>query len=283
MKKLIGILAIPLAWAGAGCAAAPVDPEAQARQERLWQAHHDAAVAAARAGRLPEAEKEFLAAIGSITTLPGNQARLVRSLNPLGVLYQAGGKRDAAESVLRKALEFAEKALGPEDPETLATRRNLARALGAGGKLAEAESLLAGIAEPTGADLEDLGAVQAALGKREADETWARALAAYEKSLEPVDLATRLDALARAYASRGNAAKAVELLERALGIFEKALGPDHPNVAACLQNLAGVRAARGEGAEAKALYRRSADLWEKKFGKEHPATVACRQREGLIR
>jgi tetratricopeptide (TPR) repeat protein len=41
---------------------------------------------------------------------------------------------------------------------------------------------------------------------------------------------------------------------RALGIQEKALGPDHPNVAAGLNNLAVLYCAQGRYAEAEPLY-----------------------------
>ena len=62
---------------------------------------------------------------------------------------------------------------------------------------------------------------------------------------------------------------------RAFGIDEKALGPDHPDVAIELNNLAGLCNAQGKYAEAESLYQRALAIWEKALGPEHPnvATV----------
>ncbi len=46
-------------------------------------------------------------------------------------------------------------------------------------------------------------------------------------------------------------------MRRALAIDEKSLGPEHPNVAQCLNNLAYLRAERGDWAEAARLHQRA--------------------------
>ena len=51
-------------------------------------------------------------------------------------------------------------------------------------------------------------------------------------------MATSLNNLAGLYDSLGDYAKAEPLYKRALAIWEKALGPDHPDVATSLNNLA---------------------------------------------
>ena len=53
-------------------------------------------------------------------------------------------------------------------------------------------------------------------------------------------------------------------------INEKALGPEHPHVAASLNNLAALYQAQGRYAEAEPLYRRSLEIGEKALGPEHP-------------
>jgi tetratricopeptide (TPR) repeat protein len=67
---------------------------------------------------------------------------------------------------------------------------------------------------------------------------------------------------------QGRYAEAIPLAIRALAIHEKALGPDHPNVAALYDSL-------GEDAKAEPLYKRALAIVEKAFGPEHPdvATV----------
>jgi tetratricopeptide (TPR) repeat protein len=48
----------------------------------------------------------------------------------------------------------------------------------------------------------------------------------------------RLNDLAALYRRQGQYAQAEPLVKRALAIYEKALGPDHPSVATSLNNLA---------------------------------------------
>jgi tetratricopeptide (TPR) repeat protein len=63
--------------------------------------------------------------------------------------------------------------------------------------------------------------------------------------------------------------EAKALLERALAIREKALGPEHPDVATSLNNLALVHHATGGYEEAKALHERALVINEKALGPEH--------------
>ena len=56
---------------------------------------------------------------------------------------------------------------------------------------------------------------------------------------------------------------------------EKALGPDHPDVATALNNLAELYREQGRYAEAAPLYKRSLAIYEKGLGPDHPA---CRSR-----
>ena len=48
------------------------------------------------------------------------------SLNNLAFLYQDQGKLDAAEPLLERALAICEQSLGPEHPNTITGRENLA-------------------------------------------------------------------------------------------------------------------------------------------------------------
>jgi hypothetical protein len=56
----------------------------------------------------------------------------------------------------------------------------------------------------------------------------------------------------------------------ALAIWEKVLDPEHPNVAAGLNNLAELLRATNRLAEAETLYQRALEIYEKSFGPEHP-------------
>jgi tetratricopeptide (TPR) repeat protein len=59
-------------------------------------------------------------------------------------------------------------------------------------------------------------------------------------------------------------------LIRALMIYEKVLGPEHPDVATSLNNLAGIYHEQGKYAEAEPLFKRSLAVCEKVLGPEHP-------------
>ena len=60
------------------------------------------------------------------------------------------------------------------------------------------------------------------------------------------------------------------LHKRSLGIREKTLGPEHPDVIASLNNLALLHKAEGHYAEAEPLYNRALAIWEGALGPEHP-------------
>jgi tetratricopeptide (TPR) repeat protein len=63
------------------------------------------------------------------------------------------------------------------------------------------------------------------------------------------------------------------LLERALAVREKALGPEHPATATSLNNLALLLHAKGDLAGARPLLERALAIREKALGPEHPDTA----------
>ena len=107
------------------------------------------------------------------------------------------GKYDRAVVVAKKALEVAEKNVGPNHPDVAQSLNNLAELYRIQGQYAEAEPL------------------------------YKRALAIDEKALGPNHsvVATDLNNVALLYYTQGQYAEAEPLLKRALAIDEKALGP----------------------------------------------------------
>jgi CHAT domain-containing protein/Tfp pilus assembly protein PilF len=63
-------------------------------------------------------------------------------------------------------------------------------------------------------------------------------------------------------------------VERALELREKALGPDHPDVANSLHNLAIIHRLKGDYAKAEPLFQRALDIYEKAFGPEHHSVAS---------
>ena len=62
---------------------------------------------------------------------------------------------------------------------------------------------------------------------------------------------------------KGKYAEASQLAERALAIWEKALVPEHPDIASPLNNLAGLYRAKGDYAKAEPLFQRALAIREK--------------------
>jgi tetratricopeptide (TPR) repeat protein len=67
-------------------------------------------------------------------------------------------------------------------------------------------------------------------------------------------------------------AAARPLLERALAVYEKVGGAEHPDTATCLTNLARLLQAEGDFVAARPLYQRGLAIREKVLGPEHPHT-----------
>ncbi len=72
------------------------------------------------------------------------------------------------------------------------------------------------------------------------------------------------------YDDQGRYVEAEPLYQRSLAISEKALGPEHPDVATSLNNLAELYRDQGRYGEAEPLYQRSLAISEKALGPEHP-------------
>jgi tetratricopeptide (TPR) repeat protein len=75
-------------------------------------------------------------------------------------------------------------------------------------------------------------------------------------------------------ASQGRNAEAEPLYKRSLAIREKALGPDHPEVATSLNNLAGFYQSQARFDVAEPMYKRSLAIQEKSFGPDHPGVAS---------
>jgi len=98
--------------------------------------------------------------------------------------------------------------------------------------------------------------------------------AAYEKSAKlRADDSIVLNNWGLSLARAGDHARAEPLYRRALAIWERALGPDHPETATSLNNLADLLRSKGDYAGAEPLYRRALAIVEKALGPDHPSTA----------
>ena len=191
---------------------------------------------------------------------------------------------------LSAAVEVIEDVLGPDHPDTLIARDNLAGAYEDVGRFDEAielsERVLAEQERVLGPDHPKTltvrnnlaGAYHSAGRFDEAIELFERVLADQERVLgpdHPKTLTTRGN-LASAYQSAGRFDEAIELFERVLADQERVLGPDHPDTLGTRNNLAVAYHSAGRFDEA-------IDAWEellldcqRVLGADHPVTLTVR-------
>ncbi|MFD1828295.1 tetratricopeptide repeat protein, partial [Streptomyces desertarenae] len=101
-----------------------------------------------------------------------------------------------------------------------------------------------------------------------------QAVATHHNDNHPHPLASHLLGQTAFYLhARGQAAQALPLAERALGIAEAALGPNHPDTAVRLGNLASTLVELGRHAEALPFAERALGIAEAALGPNHPDTA----------
>ena len=87
------------------------------------------------------------------------------------------------------------------------------------------------------------------------------------------DTATTYDNLAASLFDQGNYAEAGTLIRKALAIYRRALGEDHPDTATSYDNLTVILHHQGKYAEAEPLHRKALDIRRRVQGDEHPDTT----------
>ncbi|HYZ54496.1 MAG TPA: tetratricopeptide repeat protein [Streptosporangiaceae bacterium] len=164
--------------------------------------------------------------------------------NYLGVT----GSYATALELQQRVLSAQERVLGPEHPDTLATRHNLASWTGLAGDAAGARDQLA----------EVLPIQERVLGPE-----------------HPATLATWHN-LAYWTGQAGDVAGARDQFAKLLPIRERVLGPEHPATLATWHNLAYWTGQAGDVAEARDQFAKLLPIFEQVLGPEHPETIAAR-------
>jgi tetratricopeptide (TPR) repeat protein len=83
----------------------------------------------------------------------------------------------------------------------------------------------------------------------------------------------KLNQEAKALYGQGNYPQAIIVARQALSVAEKALGPDHPDVATSLNNLALLYDTQGQYAKAEPLYKRALATYEQALGPDHSSVA----------
>ena len=191
---------------------------------------------------------------------------------------------------LRGALSVVEEVLGPDHPDTLASRNNLAGAYYSAGRLGEAitlfEEVLADRVRVLGEDHPDtlisrnnLAAAYRAAGRLgEAIPLYEQVLADRVRVLgdDHPDTLTSRNNLAAAYQTAGRLNEAIPLYEQVLADRVRVLGDDHPDTLTSRGNLAGAYESAGRLNEAIPLYEQVAADCARLLGGDHPDSLASR-------
>jgi tetratricopeptide (TPR) repeat protein len=173
------------------------------------------------------------------------------SLIKLGVSKLETGDDPAATDYFRRALEMADRSLGPDHPDLMLLLNDLTRLYLKQSAHAAAEPLLLRLLDMKRSKGEDhpevatvmasLAAVRQALGRHEsAEQLWRRVLDIRERTLAPnhFAIATALEHLGDVCAARGNIVEALSSLQRAQTIRERTLGGGHPSLRTSRERIA---------------------------------------------
>ncbi|WP_053742104.1 tetratricopeptide repeat protein [Streptomyces sp. NRRL WC-3618] len=183
------------------------------------------------------------------TTPPGHHnPPLTNAYNTTAQRLHHQGHTARATPLYEATLAQCEQVLGDTDPDTLASRGNLALAYESVGDLGRAIPLF----EATLAQCEQV------LG-----------------DTHPHTLATRIN-LAGAYRSVGDLGRAIPLYEATLTQFEQVLGDTHPHTLNSRNNLAGAYESVGDLGRAIPLYEATLTQCEQVLGDTDPRTLITR-------
>ena len=201
----------------------------------------------------------------------------------LGLPYEA--------LTLDVAVDALSGLLGPDHPDTLASRNNLAGAYRAAGRLTEAITLYEQVTKDCARILgEDhpntLTSRNNLAGAYHAAGRLTEAITLYEQVLpdrtrvlgedHPDTLASRNN-LAYAYASAGRLTEAITLYEQVLHDRIRVLGEDHPDTLTSRNNLAYAYESAGRLTEAITLYEQVTKDCARILGEDHPLTKTVRE------
>ncbi len=208
----------------------------------------------------------------------------------LGTTYWYLGEVSLAIRQCELALELRRTNLGPEHPDTLQSRSNLACDYVSAGRVSEAialeevtlklrESKLGPDHPATLESRNNLAGAYLAAGRTD------QAIAMFEATLKlmeaklgpdhPNTLTTRNN-LAMAYHAAGRTDRAIAMLEETLKLQESKLGPGHPGTLNTRNNLAGAYHVAGRTDQAIAMFEATLKQQESKLGPDHPGTLTTR-------
>lgn len=218
------------------------------------------------------------------STFGPNDRRLGLSLDALGLLYKSLDDLADADSCLRRALAIIKAADGPSSKDAATILLNLADLYADHGRWGEAESDFRealtisvqayGQNDPHVADvLRDGGSLMIDEGKlMDAARVLRGAIAIYTAAGPACNsqLAATYNLAGLDVADAGDRKTAETLFQKAIGLSEKAQGPNSTTLATYIANLAGVYKDEQRFAEAEPLYLRTIAIYQRNYSLSSP-------------
>ncbi|MFT9671327.1 tetratricopeptide repeat protein [Streptomyces rhizosphaericola] len=177
------------------------------------------------------------------------------TLDALAAVLGAAGAASEELLLRRHVLDHESTVLGPDHPDTLTSRNNLATALN---RLGE---------------------------HRQAADLHQQVLTDSERILGPdhPDTLTSRNNLANALNDLGEHQRAADLHQQVLTDRERVLGPDHPHTLTSRNNLANALSDLGEHQRAADLHQQVLTDRERVLGPDHPHTLTSRNNLAIVR
>lgn len=211
---------------------------------------------------------------------------IAKALEELAAVYVREGDFAMSQSLLERGVQISKKNFGFQSQRTSDALTRLADSYLESGDHAKARSLyqqslkilenLDQVNEAAiGHALYKLGSFNHRIGdEAQAESFHLRAIDVWENDKKVgsdyLDIGPALEELGAIYQARGNYVRAKEVFLRALSIFEKNLGLNHPNVARVLNHLANVYSDEGDYRTALPLYQRALTISDTGNGPSNP-------------
>ena len=255
------------------------------------------AIALPAIGKAQESVDVLTDVLGLTTKAGERESREGRIMvNSLAVSYHHLGKLDEAEALYREAVDISARLDGPEHPDTLTTRMNLASMLQGRGNITEAEPMMAetcALVRKVFGDSHTTTATAAANlgGLYEAKGKLKDALPLLEESLDTRRRAegesTRGVALAKQRVAQvlsrlGEHARAVAMQENSVAVYAIVSGAEDPQTLTARVILANTLAAADRKAEAEVIYTDLLSVCPRVLGEDHRTTIISINSYGVL-
>ena len=250
------------------------------------------ALAQSQKGDLAAAESEQRGILADITEFLGKDSPyLFDARNNLGRTLQKLGQMDEAGTLLATNADFAERVFGAEAPDTLMALNNLGVFQWNEGRFGDAamlfERVLAGREKALGPRHPRTLIARSNLANALSDNgDTARACPmaweTYQTSLEVDGTDSHrpgypLKVFARCVGNRGEADKAVEILDQVIALWTATRGPHHLDTLNAMHDRARFLATSGHREQAIAQLQQEISLREANYEHDHPSTVRARE------